>query len=164
MIVPQYWAEGRIQHKKAGKQVTMRRFGWSDESEEAAQEMADARTEEALQKFLSGEKLEKYEPKIAYNGADGVPIREEIVDRLGENILTRNSYGALCINSPDVFFIDVDFSEHRPFRYLTRAIFLIFVSVLFSAYWEKRGLLLHHAIVGTAIYRPFSRVGSARLT
>ncbi len=152
MIVPQYWAEGRIQHKKAGKQVTMRRFGWSDESQKAAQEMADARTEEALQKFLTGEKLEKYEPKMAYNGADGVPIREEIVDRLGENVLTRNSYGALCINSPDVFFIDVDFSEHRPFRYLTRAIFFVFVILSALAYWnEGRGLIFYIAISSTGI-------------
>lgn len=116
-------------HRNAGKQVTMRRFGWSDESQEDAQKMADARTEEALQRFLSGEKLAKYEPKTAYNGADGVPIREEIVDRRGETILTRNSYGALCLNTPDVFFIDVDFGDHKPFRYLTRALFAFFLAV-----------------------------------
>jgi len=38
MIVPQYWAEGRIQHKKDGKQVTVRRFGWADGSQEVAGE------------------------------------------------------------------------------------------------------------------------------
>lgn len=130
-------------HRNTGKQVTMRRFGWSDESQEDAQKMADSRTEEALQRFLTGEKLARYEPKVAYNGADGVPIREEVVDRRGETILTRNSYGALCLNTPDVFFIDVDFGDHRPLRYLTRALFLILLAVAAAVYWkEGRGIAL----------------------
>lgn len=28
MIVPGFWAEGRVQHKVPGRQVTVRRFGW----------------------------------------------------------------------------------------------------------------------------------------
>ena len=109
MIVPQYWAEGRVQHRKAGKQITVRRFGWSDTSQDDAQSNADERTQEALARMLSGEKLDRREPKIAYNGADGVPIREEILDRRGETIITRNSYGARCLNTPNVFFADIDF-------------------------------------------------------
>jgi hypothetical protein len=133
----------------------MRRFGWSDDSQEDAQKMADARTEEALQRFLSGERLPKYEPKIAYNGADGVPIREEIVDRRGETILTRNSYGALCLNTPDVFFIDIYFGDNKPFRYLTRALFLVLVALAVTIYWgEGKGIAL--AVVGlSAITLPF---------
>lgn len=111
MIVPQYWAEGRLQHRKAGKQVTMRRFGWSDTSQAEAQSNADARTQAALARLLSGEKLNRREPKIPYNGADGVPIREEILDRRGDTIITRNSYGASCLNTPNVFFADVDFKQ-----------------------------------------------------
>jgi hypothetical protein len=129
MIVPRYWAEGKLLRRNAGKQVTMRRFGWSDDSQEDAQKMADTRTEESLQRYLSGERLAKYEPKMAYNGADSVPIREEIVDRRGETILTRNSYGGLCPNTPDVFFIGADFGDHKPFRYLTRALFVFFLAV-----------------------------------
>ena len=41
MIIPRYWAESRLQHKTADKQVTVRRWGWSDESQEAAQAHAD---------------------------------------------------------------------------------------------------------------------------
>ncbi|MEO5913137.1 MAG: hypothetical protein ABIS50_02815 [Luteolibacter sp.] len=111
MIVPQYWAEGRVQHRKAGKQVTVRRFGWSDASQAEAQTNADQRTEEALQNLLSGAKLPRREPKIPYNGADGVPIREEILDQRGETIITRNSYGAQCLNTPNVFFADIDFDK-----------------------------------------------------
>jgi len=36
MIVPQFWAEGRVRDRIAGHQVTIRRFGWSDVSQEDA--------------------------------------------------------------------------------------------------------------------------------
>jgi hypothetical protein len=39
---------------------------------------------------------------MPYNGAAGVPIREEIVGRHGETVITRNSYGARCLNMPNV--------------------------------------------------------------
>jgi hypothetical protein len=74
MIVPQYWAEGRVQHRTEQRQVTVRRFGWSDASQ------AEAHTHA------------------------GVPIREEILSRHGSAILTRNLYGAQCLNTPDVLF------------------------------------------------------------
>lgn len=94
MIVPKFWAEGRQQHRTKGRQVTVRRFGWSDTSQADAQQSADVRVKQALDRILSGEKLARTDPKIPYNGAAGVPIREEIVDRQGETIITRNSYGA----------------------------------------------------------------------
>lgn len=109
MIVPEYWAEGRVQHREKGKQVTVRRFGWSDASVDDAQAMANARAQEALQRILAGEKSERREPKVPYNGAQGVPIREEVVSRHGESVITRNSYGARCLNTPNVLFVDVDF-------------------------------------------------------
>lgn len=111
MIVPQFWAEGRAQDRQRGKQMTVRRFGWSDSSEEEAQANADVRAQEALQRLLAGEVLPRREPKTAYNGADGIPIREEILSRHGEAIVTRNSYGARCLNTPNVFFADIDFPE-----------------------------------------------------
>ena len=51
MIVPAYWAEGRVHEKRDGKQVTIRRFGWSDESQAAAQAHADDRAREAFAAF-----------------------------------------------------------------------------------------------------------------
>lgn len=108
MIVPTYWAEGRIRERIAGKQVTMRRFGWSDESQAAAQAHADERTREAMARFKAGETRERFEYKRAYNGAEGVPIREEILERHGTTVITRNGYGARCLNTPDVLFVDVD--------------------------------------------------------
>lgn len=155
MIVPRYWAEGKVRHREVGKQVTMRRFGWSDDSQKDAQDIADARAKDALGRFLSGEKLMRYEPKTPYNGADGVPIREEIVDRRGETVLTRNSYGALCLNTPDVFFIDVDFEALKTLRCLTRVIFVILVIIASAALWNGADVRTHVLIaLGSAICAP----------
>ncbi|MEQ9411536.1 MAG: hypothetical protein RIK87_27730 [Fuerstiella sp.] len=111
MIVPEFWAESRIQRRFPDRQVTVRRFGWSDISQEDAQRHADERVREAFDRILSGADLPRRERRVRYNGADGLPIREEIVERFGDAVVTRNSYGARCLNSPDVFFADVDFFE-----------------------------------------------------
>ncbi|MBM3797342.1 MAG: hypothetical protein FJW31_25590 [Acidobacteria bacterium] len=112
MIVPRHWAEGRVQRKERGRQVTVRRFGWSDVSEADAQAMADRRAAEALARILAGEsKLSRHEPKIPYNGAEGVPIREEILAQHGDVVITRNSYGVYCLNTPNVLIADVDFAD-----------------------------------------------------
>lgn len=116
MIVPQFWAEGRLQQRQNGRQVTVRRFGWSDSSQLEAQAHADQRTHEALERIIAGATLDRREPKVPYNGAEGVPIREEIISRQGEAIVTRNSYGALCLNTPNVFFADIDFEKKASFR------------------------------------------------
>ena len=109
MIVPAHWVEGRLQQTIDGRPVTVRRWGWSDDCAEAAQAHADARTHEAFERIAAGEKLTRRERKQAYNGADGMPIREEIVSRHGDAVVTRNSYGARCLNTPDVLFADIDF-------------------------------------------------------
>ena len=111
MIVPAYWAEGRLQQRVEGRQITVRRFGWSDDSQAAAQAHADERTREAFGRIAAGEALERRERKVGYNGARGLPIREEIVERHGDAVVTRNSYGARCLNTPDVLFVDVDFDH-----------------------------------------------------
>jgi hypothetical protein len=109
MIIPKYWAEARLQHRERERQVTVRRFGWSDVGLEEAQAHADGRVRAALARVLAGEALPRRERRVAYNGSEGVPIREEIVERDGETVITRNGYGALCLNTPNVFFADVDF-------------------------------------------------------
>jgi hypothetical protein len=110
MIVPRYWSEARRQKRTHSRQVTVRRWGWSDESQDAADGMAAARAEEALVRALADPNTLRREPKVPYNGAEGVPIREEIVGRHGTAVVTRNSYGARCLNTPEVLFADVDLS------------------------------------------------------
>jgi len=109
VIVPDYWAEARKQHRDGGKQVTVQRLGWSTVSESDALAMAEARVAEAIDRILSGDTLHKREGKTAYNGAFGVPIREEVISRHGEEVITRNSYGARCLNTPRALFADIDF-------------------------------------------------------
>jgi hypothetical protein len=110
MIVPTYWAEGRVRHRANGRQRTVRRFGWSDVSQEAAQAHADQRAADALAQVLAGAPVPASERKVAYNGAEGVPIREEVVSRHGEGtVVTRNGYGARCLNTDRALFVDIDF-------------------------------------------------------
>jgi hypothetical protein len=116
MTIPQFWAEGRAQRRINGRLATVRRFGWSDTNQDDAQAKADHRATEALGVIASGGKLARREPKVAYNGADGVPIREEILSRHGTTVVTRNIYGARCLNTPDVLFADVDLKRPFPVR------------------------------------------------
>ncbi len=118
MQIPQYWAEARVQekfgrgHVSGRVSLTVRRFGWSDASLAEAQAMADARAREAFDRILAGEALSRHEPRVPYD-AEGLPIREQIVERHGDIVITRNSYGARCLNSPEVLFADVDFQPPR---------------------------------------------------
>lgn len=108
MIVPQFWAEAKAKTHHKGGQLTIKRFGWSDESEADAEANARRRVSEAIGRIQSGEKIRKVDHKVPYNGAEGLPIREEVIDRHDDTIISRNSYGALCLNTPDVLFADVD--------------------------------------------------------
>lgn len=115
MIVPQYWAQARQRRVVRGKAIYVRRFGWSDVSEPDAQRMADARMQEAVQLLEAGKPVEPSERKVPYNGAQGMPIREEILARRGDAIVTRNAYGAQCLNTPNVLFADVDLEREAAF-------------------------------------------------
>ena len=142
MIIPQYWAEGRARNRSEGRQVTVRRFGWSQTSQEEAQANAEQRAAEALQRVLAGEKLARREPKVPYNGAEGVPIREEVVERHGEVVITRNAYGARCLNTPNVLFADIDFAAETPVRLIFATMAgLVALAVLIGLRLDSFGLL-----------------------
>lgn len=147
MIVPQYWAESRRQHRAAGRQITVRRFGWSDTSEQDAQANADARADEALSHALAGENVRPREPKLPYNGAEGVPIREEIVSLHGETIITRNAYGARCLNTPNVLFADVDFPQALPLSFTLGLLAVMLALALAAGTAYSSGLGIALAVV-----------------
>ena len=109
MNIPEHWAQARSQFKRRDKQITVKRFGWSNTSAAEAQAMAQARADEALLRIQAGELLGRSEKKTAYNGSEGVPIREEVLSRHGSTVITRNGYGAQCLNTPDVLIADMDF-------------------------------------------------------
>lgn len=62
----------------------------------------------------AGVALTQREPLVPYTGADGVPIREENLAEHGSTVITRNSYGARCLNTPDVLFADIDHAPRTP--------------------------------------------------
>jgi len=109
MLIPNYWAEARLQRRAGDRQLTVRRFGWSLVGQVEAEAHAAERAEEAMARIVAGAELPRREPKVPYNGAVGVPIREEILATHGTAVVTRNAYGAQCLNTPNVLFADIDF-------------------------------------------------------
>lgn len=163
MIIPNYWAEARLQHRERNRQVTVRRFGWSDESVEAAQAHAEARVREAFERVLAGEDLPRRERRIAYNGAQGVPIREEVVQREGDSVISRNGYGALCLNTPDVLFADIDFdSQPGPRTFWIVGLVLMVVVAMIPKFGFGSGLLTAFSF-GVAAALLFGHALSRRL-
>lgn len=128
MIVPRYWSEATQRTRHAGRSFTLKRFGWSDVSEQAAQAHARERVQAALSTLQAEGDVRRVDHKIAYNGAEGLPIREEVVEQHGDVVISRNSYGALCLNTPDVLFADVDF-DSRPGRGLSLMVFAAVLGV-----------------------------------
>ncbi|MBV2134284.1 hypothetical protein KRX52_16010 [Pseudomonas sp. MAP12] len=151
MIVPQYWAEARAQYRRNGKHITVRRFGWSDVSQAEAQAHAEQRAQEALDGLRDGEKLARREPKVPYNGAEGVPIREEIVARHDDVLITRNSYGARCLNSADVLFADIDFAQQPSLRFAI-GVFATLAALGLLAGWLTHSVLLLAGLLLVALF------------
>ena len=117
------------------KQITISRFGWSDISQQDAHNVALKRIEEAFEQIEVGKDVIRKELRVAYNGSDGVPIREEVVAKYDDVIITRNPYGSLCLNTPDVLFADIDYlntyTEFSVYPILSIVGFLIFGQYIF---------------------------------
>jgi hypothetical protein len=128
MIVPQYWAEAIVKTVVDGRHWTIKRFGWSDASEAEAQDNARKRAEDAIALVEAGEKVRRVDHKVPYNSGDGLPIREEVISRHGDAVITRNGYGALCLNTPNVMFADIDFAFQAGVR-LTATSFAMLAAV-----------------------------------
>lgn len=148
MLIPYFWAESRLQTKSPSKQVTVKRWGWSDISQEDAQAVADSRAQEAMDRILDGENVRRREIKDAYGTEEGVPIREEVVSRHVNIAITRNSYGSLCLNTPNVFFADVDAQWRGALKIRPLGCLLIVVAGIIAGVWQKSFLLGAGIIIG----------------
>jgi hypothetical protein len=137
MIIPQYWAEHRIQEKRGGRQVTVRRWGWSDVGEGEARVMAETRVKEAIARVWAGESLRRREPLETYGNEDGMPIREEVVSRFPHAVITRNGYGSLCLNTPRVLFADVDATFRDPLRVHPGGCLLLVLTGIALGIWQQ---------------------------
>lgn len=156
MIVPAYWAEARRQQRRDGRQITVRRYGWSDVSQADAQQHAETRAGEALQRLLAGERLDRREAKQPYNGADGLPIREEILERHGTAVVTRNSYGARCLNVPDVLFADIDHATRPRLRLTLALLALLLAAALAAGFGCGRGYGIALALIAVSGSAPLA--------
>lgn len=110
MLIPAYWSEAVLRVKRPGArhEKVIRRWGWSSVSQDEAQAHAQARATAAELVFLTGGDVPHREAQHEYPAQDGLPIREEVVDHVGASVVTRNGYGALCLNTPNVLFADID--------------------------------------------------------
>ncbi|MCB1635076.1 MAG: hypothetical protein KDI51_10840 [Xanthomonadales bacterium] len=153
MLIPEFWAEARVRHRGTdargrNRQWTVRRFGWSQFSQADAEAMAQKRADSALQRIVAGESLPRREAKVPYNSADGLPIREEVLERLEHGaVVTRNSYGAHCLNTPDVLFADLDFEPDLRAGAII-ALIMVTVIVLGLTIWRFGAL---HAVGVTLV-------------
>lgn len=122
MQIPHYWAQTRLRHETGMRHgVTVQRWGWSDESQQAAEAHARERAQAALDQALAAPKLRNLDghfrrmERLNEYGLNGeTPIREEILEQRGETVMTRNSYGAHCLNTPHVAIADVDYPREAP--------------------------------------------------
>lgn len=109
MKIPAYWSKGTAEETDAeGNKVSFACWRSSDVSEADARQSALEAARRVVQRLLRGEELTWY-------GYGRNPVREEVIDRvindIGEVIaaVTKNSYGALVLNTARVMFIDLDF-------------------------------------------------------
>lgn len=84
--------------------VTVRFKAGSEKSQEHAEELLKAKEERYLRVHRGEEKKPK--PDNDYEA----PICEEICETLDDhNVITRNRYGALVLNSEELLFLDIDY-------------------------------------------------------
>ncbi|MGB5627341.1 MAG: hypothetical protein WBM61_16540 [Woeseiaceae bacterium] len=69
LIVPEYWSEAKERIVIDGKQRTLKRFGWSDISEQDALKNAKDRVAEAAGRTRIGEKVRTMDHKISYRAS-----------------------------------------------------------------------------------------------
>jgi hypothetical protein len=126
MNIPKFWhyQTHTFQYQRKAsdikeKSVTLGRWGWSNESQDLAMEHAKRRCADAEHLRKTGQPVHYRESKNDYWDSNGIPIREEILSNVESNhriIITRNSYGAHCINAADIGIVDIDFKKpHPPF-------------------------------------------------
>lgn len=111
MRIYKYWAEHIQDLKGSYTPKPARAFGGSNISLADAQQKAVEKLE-LVQKIVSSA---NYREREAYETAYEADIVEEIIEEIDEkNIVTRNRYGVLVLNSEEVMFIDVD-TFRKPF-------------------------------------------------
>lgn len=112
MKIARYWVKGKAETvavPDSDETITVASWGWSERSHEEAEQRANEAAQRAAGRIRAGG-----EPLPRGYGYSDRPPREEIVEEIkspdGETVavITRNSYGALVLNTSDLMFIDID--------------------------------------------------------
>lgn len=109
MKIPRYWSPATAEVVGRDRTLLVTAWGWSLGSQLEAEQLAQQKLSRMIERIERGLPL----PKGGYLYADR-PLREEILEELtGADgqlaaVLTRNSYGSLILNAPQLMFIDVD--------------------------------------------------------
>lgn len=128
MQVPRFWhCEWVKVPSKFDSQVSWRipRWGWSEESLEAAKKLAIERADATKQRWSSetAEKVGRWYPNNSYFVQ---PPREEILQELVddsgevEGWVSRNRYGVLVLNTDRLVIIDIDHKRVNPLKSFVR--------------------------------------------
>ncbi len=113
MLIPRYWAkETLVITGEKGKPLPLVCWRWSNESQEDARRQAAAAIQSIAFRFQNGQHMDRYPYGVR-------PLREEIIQPIPgaqekeAGVITRNSYGALVLNTERVMFADIDFPEQK---------------------------------------------------
>lgn len=103
-----FWARGAAKVESKTRPWTIRVCGGSNESIEEARKQANERARRAAMAIAEG--------RFGHYEYDTRSFREEIVQKVEDAnglvaIITRNSYGALVLNTSGVMFVDVDLPQ-----------------------------------------------------
>jgi hypothetical protein len=109
MNIPRHWIKATGETTRPdGSPIKLTAWGWSASDAADARRNAEDRLSRMMARVESGDALPDRYPY-------GVrALREEIISEVprGDDIpavvVTRNSYGSLVINAPDVMFVDID--------------------------------------------------------
>lgn len=101
MYFPKFWVRVR--------QGAVHAWGWSDVSAAEAQTTGQARLARVLERLRVGRVPSKWVDPYGYPDR---PMREEVIHQFAEgnntDVVTRNSYGCLVLNTARALFADVD--------------------------------------------------------
>lgn len=123
MNIPRYWAKAFESTLDGdGNTLSIGCYRWSNDSLQDAQHLAAQHAASLIRKFalVNGVQQNDFTRLQQYQYGDNRPLREEIVQELidadGEMqaVITRNTYGALVLNTSKVMFIDLDFTQKHP--------------------------------------------------
>ena len=155
MNIPKYWVkETQEMTQSSGEAFLAQCWGWSYDSPGDARAKAKEALIALTRKVASNQRLDRY-------GYGERALREEIIQTVPSGsynpqaVITRNQYGALVLNTPDVMFVDIDFEPEQ--GGLVKTILKLFgrPAVDREALWllRIRNWMADHPLWGMRVYR-----------